>query len=402
MSRLRIERRRLPAPGPKGRLRRDPRAERLGISMTQASPPQELSAETVGPSGRIRRDPRATRRSGRTAPATAPAAVPALPRRAVLENPACLILAVPDLEDGRLDSHDRDLLGAARLLADAGSGNVVALVPEGAAADFAAAGADCLLPMRLPPGYAPEARTGAVLQAVESLAPRHVLFADRPTSGGDIGRRIAAALGEMPAARVLRLSPAEAASRGNGGASDFLRRPPRIILLAPEAADPASGAVWEARPLPAIDRHAARGRLTDNGLVAADPNAVPLTEADFIVSAGNGVSDWQAFHEVAAALGAVEGGSRVVCDAGLLPRGRQVGASGSLVEPRCYLAFGIAGATQHLQGITRCERVVAVNTDLHADMVKRADLAIIADAQLVMPALAKLARDRLKGGRDAS
>ena len=82
-------------------------------------------------------------------------------------------------------------------------------------------------------------------------------------------------------------------------------------------------------------------------------------------------------------------------------RGRQVGASGSLVEPRCYLAFGIAGATQHLQGIARCERVLAINTDLHADMVKRADLAIIADAQEVMPALTRLAREKL-GGRDAS
>ncbi len=95
---------------------------------------------------------------------------------------------------------------------------------------------------------------------------------------------------------------------------------------------------------------------------------------------------------MAAALKATEGGSRVVCDAGLLPRDRQVGASGTLVEPRCYLAFGIAGAPQHLQGIERCERVVAVNTDLHADMVKRSDLAIIQDAQAVMPALVRRAR----------
>jgi electron transfer flavoprotein alpha subunit len=138
-------------------------------------------------------------------------------------------------------------------------------------------------------------------------------------------------------------------------------------------------------------------RIEDRGIAATDPNAVPLTEADFIVSAGNGVTDWPGFHEVAAALGAAEGGSRVVCDTGLLPRERQVGASGSLVEPRCYLAFGIAGAPQHLQGILRCERVLAVNTDLHAEMVKRADLAIIADAQSVMPALARLARDRRRG-----
>jgi len=71
-----------------------------------------------------------------------------------------------------------------------------------------------------------------------------------------------------------------------------------------------------------------------------NPASVPLTEADFIVSAGNGVTDFAAFHAVAATLGAAEGASRVVCDAGHLPRARQVGASGTLVEPRCYLAFG--------------------------------------------------------------
>jgi len=153
--------------------------------------------------------------------------------------------------------------------------------------------------------------------------------------------------------------------------------------------------LWQAQPLPALETVPSEVRIGDGGLAATDPNALPLAEADFILSAGNGVSDWTAFHDLAAALGAAEGGSRVVCDAGLLPRSRQVGASGSLVEPRCYLAVGIAGATQHLQGITRCERVIAVNTDLHADMVKRADLAIIADAQAVMPALARLARGRL-------
>ena len=75
---------------------------------------------------------------------------------------------------------------------------------------------------------------------------------------------------------------------------------------------------------------------------------------------------------------------------GSLSRDRQVGASGTSVEARCYFAFGISGAPQHLQGITRCENVIAINTDPHAPMMKRADLAIVADAQAVMPALARL------------
>ena len=80
----------------------------------------------------------------------------------------------------------------------------------------------------------------------------------------------------------------------------------------------------------------------------------------------------------------------MVCDAGLMPREAQVGASGTVLEASCYFALGIAGAPQHLQGITRCEHVVAVNTDLHAAMIERAGLAIVADAQEVMPALLAL------------
>jgi electron transfer flavoprotein alpha subunit len=197
--------------------------------------------------------------------------------------------------------------------------------------------------------------------------------------------------------KPCRLSASETASRGNGGRSEFLRQPPRLLLVAAETADPPVGSRWEARPLPALSTSATASFVEDRGLAATDPNAVPLREADFIVSAGHGVTDWASFHDMATALGAAEGGSRVVCDAGSMPRDRQVGASGSLVEPRCYLAFGIAGAPQHLQGIARCERVLAVNTDLHAEMVKRADLAIIADAQAVMPALAKLAKEQRRG-----
>ena len=209
-----------------------------------------------------------------------------------------------------------------------------------------------------------------------------------------MARRLAVRLGVRLAANVQRLAADEIACRGEGGRSDILRKPPLVIAVALEAAEPATASRHEAR---ALDRIASRisPRLVDRGLAAVDPNAVPLKEADFIVSAGSGVTDGRRVsrRRRRSALAAREGGSRV-CDAGLLPRGRQVGASGTLVEPRCYLAFGIAGAPQHLQGIARCERVVAVNTDLHADMVKRADLAIIADAQAVMPALARLAREK--------
>ncbi len=371
---------------PPSRLRRDPRAERTQrrLGSEAARPPQPSSAQRG-------REASAIERVGASGPGL-------LPATRIIDAPACLILAVPDLEDGRLTVHDRDLLGAARQLADALDGAVVALAclaPTAPAEDFGAAGVDRLLRATDSAfsGYAPEAKTAAALAAIERLKPRHVLLPDSALGGGDLARRLAVRLGVRLAANAQRLATTEIICRGDGGRSDILRAPPLVIALAPEAADPVSGTRHEARALDPIAIKAAP-RLVDDGLAAVDPNAVPLKEAEFIVSAGNGVTDWDAFHAVADALGGAEGGSRVVCDAGLLPRGRQVGASGTLVEPRCYLAFGIAGAPQHLQGIARCQRVIAVNTDLHADMVKRADLAIIADAQAVMPALARLAREK--------
>lgn len=393
---------RRPRLDPGQRVRRDPRAERLygGDAAPTGRPrldPRTRWAAAVDPaSGRLRID-RSRAGAAMAAPAqplatTAPA--PAL-QAVVIPEPAYWVLAVPDREDGTLSSHDRDLLGGARRLADAGGGAVVALLFGAAGPELATAGADRVLAFAGPEyqGYAPEARAAAVAAAIAALHPRHVLFPDTLTGGGDLGRRVAARLGEPPAARVRKLTPEQAVCATDGGRRERLGRPPRLLLLEAEAAEPVTGAVHQAIPLeppPAT----AIPRLTDRGPVAVDPNAIPLAEADFIVSAGHGVSDWAAFHAVAAALGATEGGSRVVCDAGLLPRERQVGASGTLVDPRCYLAFGIAGAPQHLQGIVRCQRVVAVNTDLHAEMVKRADLAVIADAQHVMPALTRLLEEQ--------
>jgi electron transfer flavoprotein alpha subunit len=200
---------------------------------------------------------------------------------------------------------------------------------------------------------------------------------------------LAARLGERVATGVIRFSGAEATRRADGGRTDQTLMLPRIVLVTPEAATPDFKDMREARMLElAVDP--APEPISDGGRLTLDASDMPLAEADFIVSAGVGVSEWQRFLAVAKALQATVGCSRAVCDAGHLPRSRQVGASGTLVDPRCYLSFGISGAPQHLQGIARCERVIAVNTDLHAEMIKRAQLSIVADAQPVMASLLEL------------
>lgn len=377
--------------------RRDPRTER-------ESPAAETA--TTEQAARTRRDPRAERgpdvppgekrRIDRARPlrfveeTSVPerASTATKPDKIVINDPACWILAIPDLDNGRLNSHDRDVFGAARQLADAHNGAVVAIT-FGNYPDLDVEGADRVMPLA---AGAMEWQATAIQAAIASLQPRHVVFPDSD-SGGDIGRRVAAGLGEMPATSVQTVKADRINSRGDGGRLDFTREPPRLLLIAPEAANPVSGALHEARLIAPSECPEQDPRVIDHGALPIDPAAVPLAEADFIVSAGNGVLDWPAFHTLANTLGATEGCSRPVCDAGCLPRDRQIGASGTLVSARCYIALGISGAPQHLQGITDCEHVIAINADPHAEIMKRADLAVIADVQQLLPALTDLLND---------
>ena len=167
-------------------------------------------------------------------------------------------------------------------------------------------------------------------------------------------------------------------------------RPPRLIAIREGAVAPYAGPPGEARALEPPEPATRAGAWLSVQDLAADAAATPLGEAGFVIAAGAGVTDFDGFGALARALGATPGASRMVCDAGLMPRAAQVGASGTVLAARCYFALGIAGAPQHLQGVAGCETVVAVNTDLHAAMIARAALAVVADAQAVIPALRAL------------
>ncbi|NLA35039.1 MAG: electron transfer flavoprotein subunit alpha, partial [Actinobacteria bacterium] len=69
---------------------------------------------------------------------------------------------------------------------------------------------------------------------------------------------------------------------------------------------------------------------------------------------------------------------------------RQIGTTGVVVNPDLYLAFGISGAVQHTAGLGHPDHIVSVNTDPHCPMMAMADLAVVADANATLDALAAL------------
>ncbi|MDR0810407.1 MAG: electron transfer flavoprotein subunit alpha/FixB family protein [Gemmobacter sp.] len=321
------------------------------------------------------------------APETA-TAVRAAPRHRIIGEPTFWVAAV-SLPFEPWPGAEAESLGLARRLAgDAGGVVLIRLGARAGARDAGALGADRLV-------QTTDTSLAALSTSLSAFPARHILFAEG-FADGDLARRLAVRMGERPAAGVLAIESGRVILRGDGGCSDLSRALPRLLVLARNRFDPWEGLPGEGRGIAAPDPVItdAPDDLPLIETITLPAVDVPLAQADFILSAGEGVTDWPVFHHLAAVLGAAEGGSRQVCDAGHLPRARQVGASGTLVEARAYLAFGISGAPQHLQGVQRCRLIVAVNTDLHAAMVKRADLAIIADAQEVMPALARLMGDK--------
>ncbi|HJE22779.1 MAG TPA: electron transfer flavoprotein subunit alpha/FixB family protein [Methylorubrum populi] len=394
------------------RPRRDPHAERAGARLDGGGPRPRYDRTRRGQSsGRLRRDPRAERaaqrigsgqrqrydlsQSGRPAGeivATRPQATviaSAAPKIVVIDEPAFLVAVVPDAPGGRLSAHDRQVLGAARTLA--GREGAVALVTDGACDGPGAAGADRVLRLDGVAGYDPEARAARIEAALTGLAPRHILFPES-MEGGDCARRVAVAMGEALFTHAEVVAANGLVRPARGRRVEQRAAPPRLATVAPDAVADYAGPPREARALPFegdASEPTARAVLSATPL-PADPATVPLALAEFVVSAGNGITDLETFRQVVAALGATPGASRVLCDAGLMPRQTQVGASGTVLAATCYFALGISGAPQHLQGVTGCEHVVAVNTDLHAAMIERAGLAVVQDAQAVMPALLRL------------
>ncbi|MBG8558114.1 MAG: electron transfer flavoprotein subunit alpha/FixB family protein [Pseudomonas qingdaonensis] len=386
-------------------IRRDPRAEWIARNRLHPlhAAMQAQQTQWMGPNGVLRKNPHAVGfigpngikridRSGASQGATSKrsAAAEVLVPLHQVPLPAFYIVVVPDMVGGRLSSHDRDVLGLAHGLAGSDGAVLAVVFGEHKETAFGTFGVDRLLQIDGDAfaGYAPEQRVQGLRAVDNQFNPRHWLLPDSRSGGGELGRRLAAALGERPATRVWQVKDGLCSGRAGAGQQDLVRGLARLILAAAECAEPVSETRHEALPVE-LSTGAARSlaRIEDLGPVPVDPATIAMAEAEFILSGGNGVKDWALFHRATVALGATEGASRVAVDDGFMPRNRQVGATGTWVTARVYVAVGISGAIQHLQGIGACDKVVAINLDPGCDMIKRADLAVIGDSAAILQAL---------------
>ena len=127
-------------------------------------------------------------------------------------------------------------------------------------------------------------------------------------------------------------------------------------------------------------------------IIKAERNAsnVNIADAEIIVAGGRGLKkaeNLEQLKKLADLLGGVVGVSRACVDAGWISASHQVGQTGKTVCPKIYLAFGISGAIQHLEGMRGADTIIAVNNDPNASIFGIADLGIVGDLFEILPML---------------
>lgn len=282
--------------------------------------------------------------------------------------------------------------GGAEAVAEAG-GRVV-LVGEGAT-DAVASLAGVATEVRAwdTPGYLPAAWAGPLAAEVGG---EYLVVLPASPDGRDLAPRLAAELARPLLAGAIEVRDDSVTCAVHGGAATCRHHlvGPAVVTLQPGVTGIGAHAQGEAPPVIVLDLRPAAARDAQVVEVhAPDVATMDLAEAPRILGGGAGLDSPERFDQlaqVATALGASTGATRVVTDRGWVPHTRQIGTTGVVVDPQLYLAFGISGAVQHTAGLGDPDHMVTVNTDPHCPMMAMADLAVVADANEVVAELALL------------
>jgi electron transfer flavoprotein alpha subunit len=291
------------------------------------------------------------------------------------------------------------MIGKAKELAPKFGGKAVAILMGSGVKSLAESlGADSVLYVDDPAlaQFNPEAYSRALAAIVKDRAPRVVMIGNT-SMGMDVGAWLSVSTGLPLIAYVNGLaaegSTLVATSQIYGGKiqAEAIADGESCIVSCVAGAFPADAGKGSATveqiasPVPLNDL-----KIKFVKLIEPEKGDVDITQQPILVSIGRGIGGQENIElaqELADALGCAVSASRPITDAGWLPKTRQVGKSGLTVKPKVYLAFGISGAPEHLEGMRGAELIIAVNTDAKAPIFDVAHYGATCDMLDLLPAL---------------
>jgi electron transfer flavoprotein alpha subunit len=323
------------------------------------------------------------------------------------------IWVVAEHFQGRLNDVTFELLGKGRELAQAlGLKLAVVLIGDGTAKFTGELGAaDAVYVVDRPElrEFTADAYCGLLEAALKDAQPRLILMGS--TSVGLDLLSLLSASANLPCIdNCMRLEVKEGAVVATcqiygGKIYAEVALPPVTTLVAvvpgtfPAEAGKVSGQPVVAL-LPLAPEHPV-GRTVFRKWIEPPPGDVDITKVPILVSIGRGIKNAENVpqaQELANLLGGAVSGSRPVIDQGWLPKTRQVGKSGMTVKPKLYLALGVSGAPEHVEGMKGAELIVAVNTDPQAPIFGVAHYGVVADVFDILPSLT----EEIKARQDSS
>ena len=236
---------------------------------------------------------------------------------------------------------------------------------------------------------------------IDEHAPSLVLFAGT-YEGRDVAGRLQALTGSTLMANATDVEgPTRARTEIFGGTKivdvDLGGPEPKLVLVRPRSfpAEPSGGTATVVTVEPVVPDGPTATVVERHAEAASGPK---LEEANVVVAGGRGLGGPEPFallDALAAAIGgAAVGASRAAVDAGWVPYAYQVGQTGKTVKPEVYIAAGISGALQHVVGMKGAKRIVAINKDADAPILRIADLGVVGDLFQIVPALTEEVRRR--------
>lgn len=301
---------------------------------------------------------------------------------------------------GEVDEGTHELLGKARELADAAGGRAVAcLLHSGAQGAAEGLAADVVLCVEHPAleYFLPEAYVKVMAGLLAEHQPRVTLIANTTVGmdvAGGLSARAKLPLVAYCTAVELEGESVVATSQVFGGKLNAEVAVDGAVICSVVAGSfsPETGGSPELQEVAG----AGLDGLTTTFLRRVEPESsdVDITAEEILVSVGRGIGSEENIElaqELADALGGVVSASRPVTDGGWLPKARQVGKSGRKVKPKLYIACGISGAPEHLEGMGDAELIIAINTDENAPIFGVAHYGTTEDLFDVLPALTEQA-----------
>ncbi len=106
-----------------------------------------------------------------------------------------------------------------------------------------------------------------------------------------------------------------------------------------------------------------------------------IRDSNVLISGGGGVEKYfKELEPLAALLQGNISASRAIVDKGIVTRNFQVGQSGKTVSPSLYIALGIYGALQHIEGLYNVNYIISVNTNKDAPICSLSNIVVEGDA----------------------